>query len=220
MLNALLSAFTPHPCCGCGDLYAILCESCKYDITNESYSRCIECGVFEPTGICKMHARSYQLAWCIGERRQALEQLLNQLKFQRLKSASVVAAQLLTMALPELPTTTIITSIPTAPSHIRERGYDHALLIGRTFAAARSLRFSNLLKRNHELSQKDASRVERRKQAATAFEAKEILDPSVPYLLIDDIVTTGASLRYAAEALRRAGAQTIWVAVIARQPLD
>lgn len=132
----------------------------------------------------------------------------------------MIAADLLDATLPELPANTIVTTIPTASSHIRQRGYDHALLIGKRVAATRSLQFAHLLKRNHELSQKDADRVERQKQAETAFEAKGTLDPSVSYLLIDDVVTTGASLRYAAEALAQAGAQTIWVAVIARQPLD
>ncbi|MET0980124.1 MAG: phosphoribosyltransferase family protein [Candidatus Saccharimonadales bacterium] len=39
-------------------------------------------------------------------------------------------------------------------------------------------------------------------------------------MLIDDVVTTGATIKYAAESLRQAGATQIWVAVIARQPLD
>jgi predicted amidophosphoribosyltransferase len=39
-------------------------------------------------------------------------------------------------------------------------------------------------------------------------------------LLVDDVVTTNATVRYAAQALKDAGAQIVWVAVTARQPLD
>jgi predicted amidophosphoribosyltransferase len=46
------------------------------------------------------------------------------------------------------------------------------------------------------------------------------LDEAPVYLLIDDVVTTNATLRYAADALMTAGAKTVWVGVAARQPLD
>jgi predicted amidophosphoribosyltransferase len=39
------------------------------------------------------------------------------------------------------------------------------------------------------------------------------------YLLVDDVVTTGATIKYAAKALKDAGAGDVWVAAIARQPL-
>jgi len=42
----------------------------------------------------------------------------------------------------------------------------------------------------------------------------------VPYLLVDDVMTTGSTLKYAARALKQAGASQVWVAVIARQTLD
>lgn len=57
-------------------------------------------------------------------------------------------------------------------------------------------------------------------QAKGAFTCKASLDTDVPYLLIDDIVTTNSTLRYAAQALKGGGASQVWVAVVAHQPLD
>jgi len=57
-------------------------------------------------------------------------------------------------------------------------------------------------------------------QALSAFGIHGSVDPRATYLIIDDIVTTGATIEYAALLLKEAGAKTIWVAAIARQPLD
>ena len=68
--------------------------------------------------------------------------------------------------------------------------------------------------------QRGASRSERINQARLAFRGAENTNGDVPYLLVDDIVTTGATLYFAAKTLKSAGANTVWVATIARQPLD
>jgi predicted amidophosphoribosyltransferase len=42
----------------------------------------------------------------------------------------------------------------------------------------------------------------------------------ITYLLLDDVVTTGSTIAGASRVLKEAGANTIWVGAIARQPLD
>lgn len=64
--------------------------------------------------------------------------------------------------------------------------------------------------------QRGASRAQREQQAKTAFYANGVT-PGASYLLIDDITTTGATLRYASRALRDDGAAEVWVAVVAHQ---
>lgn len=151
---------------------------------------------------------------------ESLQQLVKQYKFHYAKAAARVLADLLLTRVSELPSNTVIVPLPTVSAHIRQRGYDHIDLIARRFAKKRQLKLQAAIERVGSDKQRGATRAQRIAQAKKAFRVQGALDPSVPYLLIDDVVTTGASLKYATLALYEAGAREIWVAAIARQPLD
>lgn len=221
MLDTLLSPFAPHLCFGCGKIGPILCDSCKHDNADEPYIGCIMCGTKDnDDGICDKCRRFADRGWCVGLRSGVLRKLVDDYKFERMRSASRTLASLLDDKIEQLPPTTIVVSVPTIPSHIRQRGYDHAALLAKAFARQRKLIYRPYLRRKTTTSQRGAARVQRVAQAKEAFTATASLSPNHPYLLIDDVVTTGATLSYAAEALRKAGAKEVWVAAIARQPLD
>ena len=220
MVDHVLQIIAPHHCYGCAKSGTLLCVNCKYDIASEQISACISCGLPSPNGICIKCHEPYQKAWCVGERRSVLEQLIDAYKFEHVKAAHRTFAELLDEALPLLPPETIVVPLPTVAPHIRQRGYDHMLLVARSFAKRRGLQLSTALRRVGANKQLGSSRKDRIAHAKSAYEVSGELDPTVPYLLLDDVFTTGASLHYAALKLREAGAREIWVAVIARQPLD
>lgn len=221
MIDALLSPFAPHLCCGCGTIGRLLCDNCKYNITSEVYSGCVGCGRLAGSkNVCNACRVSYPVGWCVGERSGVLQRLIGDFKFQRMYAAYRPLADLLLQTVGQLPEGTVVVPIPTVASHIRQRGYDHTAVIAKRFALRRKLRMMPYLQRRTNTKQRDANFQTRQRQAKEAFMVRGTLDPSVPYLIIDDVVTTGATIRYAAAALRQAGAQTIFVAVIARQPLD
>lgn len=181
---------------------------------------CVACG--RPTGhmwLCNSCRMPYERAWVVGERSGILQRLVGLYKFERAKAAYRPLGDLLIGALPELPPETIVVPVPTTPSRIRERGYDHMLLIAKHVARARGLKCQQLVQRRTNTKQRQASAKTRIAQAKQAFVVNEKLDPSVPYVLVDDVITTGATIRYAAKALRDAGAKHVWVAVVARQVL-
>lgn len=223
MLDKLLATLAPHHCYTCGFEGLLLCHNCRYDIISEPYARCLSCGrgvVSQKCGLCSSCHPCYSVAWCVGERHDALELLINGLKFEHRRAAADILAGLIAERLPELPSDTIIVPIPTIPSHIRERGYDHTRLIARRVAVLKGLRVeSGLLRRHHNSKQRGANRAQRLKQAATAFRCAAP-PRKVPYLLLDDVVTTGATLDQAARVLREAGAETVWAVAASRQPLD
>lgn len=221
MINYLLSSLAPHYCRACGEIGTALCDNCKYDISCEDFYACIACGQNSSLhNICINCTLPYDKAWCVGERSSTLERLIDDFKFYGVYDAHRSLGDLLLGTISQLPPETIIVPVPTVSSHVRERGYDHTALIARYMAKRRGLKMRRVLRRVTSTKQRDAGRQQRITQAKAAFAVNGEIDSSVPYLLVDDVVTTGATIYYAAATLRTAGAREVWVAVIARQPLD
>jgi len=221
MIDKMLAVVAPHLCSGCGKTGTLLCGHCKYDISRDEYSGCVLCERPSFKGICDFHKMPYQQVWVVGERKDTLQRLIDGFKFQNIKAAAKDLAILLDEHLPVLTEDTLVIPIPTAPAHIRERGYDHALLVAQHFTDLRKLPLERkVLGRKSMASQKSANKKQRIEQSASAFTLIGTIDPRKHYLLVDDIITTGSTIESAARLLREAGAVSISVAVIARQPLD
>ena len=220
MIDKILSYIAPHHCCGCDKNGSLLCDNCKYNITSEQKMVCIVCG--RPTArtwLCNTCRAPYQRVWVVGERSGVLQRLVGLYKFSRSRAAYKDIGDLLLAVLPELPDNTVIVPVPTVSGHIRERGYDHMLLIARYVAKKRNLKYEILIVRKTATKQRQSTAAQRIKQAKSAFEVNGKVDDGKIYLIIDDVVTTGATIKYAAKSLHDAGAKNVWVAVVARQVL-
>lgn len=220
MINTLLQTIAPHHCYGCTKIGAVLCHDCKYNIADEANDTCLVCALPSPDGICANCQTSYEKAWSVGDRNGVLAAVIDAYKFKRVKSASSALADLLDIVLPIIPNDSVIVPVPTISSHKRVRGYDHTLLIARQLAAKRNITVEQMLARKHSFVQLGKTKKERFLQMSDEFTCVQRLDPTRAYILIDDVVTTNATVRYCAEALGSAGAQHVWVATLARQPLD
>lgn len=211
----------PHYCCSCGAIGSLLCEYCKYDIINDVPVQCVAC--LKPAGrfgeVCRSCATPYTRGWTVGYHRDALRGIMTQYKFKGARAAGAELAGLLHEVLPQWDMPVIVTAVPTARPHVRQRGYDQTAIIAKKFAKLRGSEYVAALERAHNHSQRGATKRQRREYAATAFKPLGPCKQGV-YLLIDDVLTTGATLYYAAQALLEAGATEVWVAAINRQPLD
>lgn len=220
MIDKTLAFVAPHHCYSCQKTGPVLCDSCKYDIVDDAQNICIVCGAANEQGICTRCGTFYEKAWQIGERDGVLLKLIDDYKFERVRAAGDIAADLLHDRLPILPDNTIVVPVPTISAHIRQRGYDHTAIIAKRFAKLRKLPHRQLLLRKSDTHQRGSDRKTRFAQAESAFSAGKKLDKTAHYLVVDDILTTGATLQFAAKALKGAGATSVWVAILARQPLD
>lgn len=220
IVERVLQIIAPHPCSGCGKVGAVLCDDCKYDIISELFGGCILCGAPSPGGVCEYHEVSFDRAFVVGARTDALEDSINRLKFHNVKDAARTLAELLDERLPILPNETILVPLPTVRSHVRQRGYDQVELLTRHLSGLRGMEVVKALGRRTTTTQHTEDRATRQKQAAETFYPNATTLPSASHvLLIDDIVTTGASVSAAATVLAEAG-HTVWVACLAYQPLD
>lgn len=100
----------------------------------------------------------------------------------------------------------VVTWAPTTAARRRARGFDHAELLARRVARAARLPCAALLVRIDGPAQTGRSRADR--QQAPAFAPRRALD-GMAVLVVDDVITTGATVAGAALALRRAGAHRV-----------
>lgn len=222
IVERVLHIMAPHPCFGCGKIGSVLCHYCKYNIVSEPFVGCFMCGLAQQDGVCLKHISPISRSFIVGRRTGALKELIDGLKFRYLKSASYSAALLLHESLPQFPPETVIIPIPTVATHIRQRGYDQVLLISRHFAKLRSLQVAPALQRATKTTQHVLNRESRLKEAALAFIVNDrftSLFSDKPVLILDDIITTGATVSEAAKQLSTITSQ-IWVGALAYQPLD
>lgn len=222
MIDNLIAFLAPHPCVGCNKQGDLLCANCKYDIISEPFSACAACGknIAGTNGICSKCTVYYQCGWCVADRRDQLERLINAYKFTNVRAGFRPLADLLDERLPQLPENTVIVPIPTISSHIRQRGYDHMMLIARRLGRLRKLPVVTSLRRVTNTTQRGSDARERARQAKEAFACRETLERDKIYLLVDDVITSGSTVKYAAKTLLDVGANTVWVASISRQPVD
>lgn len=219
MLEHIIDILAPHHCVGCKSAGSILCEACRLNIT-EVEPVCYRCEA--PTGRmwrcndCNDN-KVIDGVWVAGLYDGALKEAVSAYKFFRAKHGHRALGELLHDAAPLLPEA-VVTAVPTSARHRRQRGYDQAALLARRFATLRGLPCQPLLTRRGHSRQLGASRRQRFAQAAHAFATREIAMPPVA-VVIDDVVTTGATIEAAARALKAAGVTTVYVAALAYEPL-
>lgn len=113
----------------------------------------------------------------------------------------------------------VLVFVPTVPSHIRERGFDHAALLTKELARLRGWHYVPLLARQSNGQQHGATKVARQVQVKGAFRVRS--DEPIKgkhVLLVDDVTTTGATLTECAKVLKAAGANRVDAVVFARTP--
>jgi predicted amidophosphoribosyltransferase len=135
--------------------------------------------------------------------------LVRALKFGgRAAIADAMAAQIAALAPPGLLRGAVV-PVPVHPAHSRRRGIDHAAALGRALARRAHLPFADCLVRSGDPQpQVGRGRQARIRGPAGSIELRAGADPPPEALLVDDVVTTGATLAACADALRVAGSLT------------
>ena len=121
---------------------------------------------------------------------------------------------------PALEQAELVLPMPLARERLAERGFNQALLLARHLAPDKT-DAALLLRTRHTAAQSELTRAERLRNVQGAFAVEPLRAHELRgcrVVLVDDVMTTGASLHAAAAALRQAGAAHITALVLARTP--
>lgn len=149
-----------------------------------------------------------------------LDRLLPRLKFAGDLAAGRLVAQLMATRLRDAPRPQALIPVPLHRARLRQRGFDQALELARPLGRALGLPVLEGALMRHKPTQEQSrlSAIARRRNLKGAFETRSRLPLPEHVALVDDVMTTGATLHAAAIALRRAGVRRVDAWVAARVP--
>jgi ComF family protein len=112
----------------------------------------------------------------------------------------------------------MVVPVPLGRKRMRERGYNQVGLVARPMAALTGWQYAPraLVRARETKSQVGLSAVERQENMRDAFRSDPRLVAGRTVLLLDDVVTTGATLKACADALLLSKARAVYAVTIAR----
>lgn len=149
-----------------------------------------------------------------------LDRLLPRFKFHHDLAAGRLLAQLMAQAMLGAERPQALLPVPLHRARLRQRGYDQALELARPLARALRLPLlpGALLRTRATAQQSRLDAAQRRRNLRDAFSVDPRTTLPAHVALVDDVMTTGATLHAAARALRRAGVARVDAWVCARAP--
>lgn len=218
LIDGVVSLFAPHICYVCGDEGSALCTGCR-DHLERQPSICAICGNlandYQTCLSCKRHQQC-EVIYVRTPLTKLSRRIITHAKYERGLGLHAVIAQEISDALPGYMPDFTVTFVPTSAKHIRQRGFDHTHRIARNVANLHQLPYQMLLERIGSTSQVGRNREQRIHQLTGAFRYVGTSKPPRNVLLIDDVMTTGATLSECARTLKHAGVKHVYAAVFAR----
>ncbi|MFH0963349.1 MAG: phosphoribosyltransferase family protein [Planctomycetota bacterium] len=236
LISGVLDFLLPRRCCVCGIVidvdgalpFSYFCRDCHERLRDGAPGRCLRCS--SPLGpadahvdtclSCRTTKLSFRRSWAVADYDGLLRDLILALKFARRSELAPALSSLLHDALPAhaVPPWDAIVPVPPRRRAFLARGFSPVDLIAQHLAhslrlpAWKALRFRWPVR-----PQVGLSRSARFRNVKDAF---LVTTPRVAHgrrlLLLDDVMTTGATASACARALRRAGAASVEVAVVAK----
>ena len=198
---------------------AIICRLCRGSLPWLAGPLCPRCGEPESQAVIRCPV-CHRLGTAVGAVRSAIaltgvgHELMRCWKDGARGPVAELAAACVVAAVPR-PAGDLIVPIPGAPSRVAWRGVDGPSDLARVLARRWHLPVrTDVLERVHERPQRGLSAAQRQRNAAGAFVAGRTVEGRI--VLVDDVMTTGATLRAGVRQLRQAGAEQVDVVTFAR----
>jgi len=222
-------------CLSCGRVWpdAGPCPDCQEEGPHPEGQPCPGCGEYPPVaqdfpllcGRCREKPRPWGRVLAYGPYAGRLKELIlgykfeNRLDFGRsLQECALEAFERGLVAQPELSDCALLVPVPLHPRRLLARGFNQSREIARLLSARRGLpiRQEALARVRRTTPQMELAREARAENIRGAFAARADVLEGKAVLLVDDIMTTGATLEECTRAMLAAGAKRVDVLVLAR----
>lgn len=219
LVDTLVGVFAPYNCLVCGREGALVCKHCLPVLASTKRSSCFLCNKltkgWQTCPTCRRHT-SMRGVYIGSHYESQVKQLLRMLKYERAVASATVLARMLAPTI-EAQKFSLVTAIPSTSGRYRQRGYNQAALIAHRLARNCKLPYAECLARLGQSRQVGTDRKTRLTQAEGTMYCKKLSRVyGKQILVVDDVVTTGATMKEAARALKLAGAKACWGAAIAK----
>jgi ComF family protein len=207
--NSLLQLFFPHYCACCGSdalqQQSSICGRCLHDLPYTRFEQQADNPV-ERLFAGRIPLR-FALSLCYFTKQSIVQHLLHEIKYHHNREAGVHAGKLIGKSLASSPRDLSFDGIVPLPLHRqrqKERGYNQAEILAEGISSILNVPCLPQLVQRTKItnSQTQMSRAERWENMSQGFVAKENLPKGISrLLLIDDVITTGATIEACAAAL-------------------
>lgn len=228
VLDSIIGWLAPPVCIACGHEGQTLCFICSQIEILPFGNKCWHCGsISSGTFACSIARRgdSPKSVWVVSDYESTAKKLITLYKFNHQRSAAMPIAAAMARTLLEFNSDKNLTlknylliPVPTASGRLRQRGFDHTMLLSREIGFNLKMPIERRLFRSGQSRQVGSKRAERLRQLEAVFyvkNPKNIRGRNV--LLIDDVITTGATINAAAKTLKAAGAKSVDALVFAKK---
>jgi ComF family protein len=230
-LPTALPAWLPTTCLLCGQWQARpLCQACVQR-WRRPVVRCVRCAIalqgLASDGVCPAcedHSPEFDRAIAALDYAAPWRHVLAQFKFQERTALARPLARLMLDALAQRPhRVDLIVPVPLSRPRLLERGYNQTWLLAQRLAGHLDTpaRHDLLQRARHTERLMSLDAEARRAQIAGAFEVPDAALAQIRgrhVAVVDDVLTTGATLNEVAHTLREAGARSVSAWVLARTP--
>jgi len=232
VLRAVLDILYPPRCPACGvrTLEVTFCDACRARISPAGSPMCDRCGLpypgRGPDHPCRScverpprFARARARVAYGPEAPSPLIQVLARLKYGRDVSLAPVLAKYLLERLPLEPAHDLLVPVPLHRDRLRWRGFNQAMSLAKAVGRSHGIAVEPLVLQRTRATppQVGLDAADRRRNVRGAFAVRQpYLARGRRVLLVDDVMTTGATAHECARVLRAAGAARVDVLVLAR----
>jgi ComF family protein len=198
----------------------LLCTACERDLPRLTRSElCPRCALPSAggaiCGACLAHPPGFDATVAALAYQFPADVLIRALKFDGKLAIAPLLGRALARRVAGTPPVDAVLPVPLSQARLRERGFNQSMEIGRALARTSGLRLEpGLCRRTRDTpAQVDLSPAQRARNVRGAFRCTRAL-AGITIAVIDDVMTTGATLEEIAGVLKKAGASRVvnWVA--------